>query len=75
VGGSNSDEETTMTTLILTVVALLVLAAIQCAGAGDARSAANLQVVVKRPVPAHMLSDIGPQLRGIPMRTHVARNP
>jgi hypothetical protein len=64
-----------LTTLILTVVALLVLAAIQSAGAGDARSAAVRQVV-KQPVSAHVLTDGGPQMRrGMPLRTHVARNP
>jgi hypothetical protein len=70
-----------MTTLILTVTALLVLAAIQTAGAGDARNAAK-QLAVKY---AELRTPAGAQTpdgayparvaRSTPLRTHVARLP
>jgi hypothetical protein len=72
-----------MTTLILTVMALLLLAAVQTV-AGDARSAATQPFVRKaallasndigaRALPADMrLAQAG---RGMSVRTHVARLP
>jgi hypothetical protein len=73
-----------MTTLILTVLGLLMLAAIQTTGASDSRSAARLPFA--RHTAVRVPSDAGARAlpadvrlaetgRGVRVRTHVARLP
>lgn len=66
-----------MTTLVLTVTALLVLAAIQCAGASDARSAAKHAITKYAELRTSQPDDPYPAriTRGSALRTHVARLP